>query len=527
MPVTRFQVRVAAGPGRHHGAPGRRATPSRSSSASSTPTAPTSTRRAQRKIERSSTARTSAGRSPPTSATSASRPGPSSTTRAALMRHRRRRRHPRPPASRSWSTTPTARPRFVMPNVLAKLGADVLAVNPYASTAGRRRLRAPTSTPPRVADLVRAVGRPPRARCIDPDGEHLTLDRRRGPRPHRRRRPCWRCVHARRRRPASRAPRSPCRCRSAAAAERIAAEAGRRDRVDQAVDARPHGRRRVRAASPSPPARTAASSSPTSCPPSTPPPPSSSCSSCWPAPGSRLSKVVAGLPRGPRGPRERGHARGSRRAWSCARWSSRPRTASVVLVDGVKVIHDDGWALVLPDPEEPVTHVWAEGAERRRGPPPGPGVRPPHPPAAAVAQPRRRAGHGATSRAMNVPDDLRYTQDHEWARLEDGRVRIGHHRLRPGRPGRRGVRAAARASAPTVEAGASARRGRVDQVGVRHLRPGGRHGRRGQRRAGRRAPAPQRGPLRRGLDLRDRARRPGRRSTRLLDADGYRALIDG
>ncbi|HEX5266191.1 MAG TPA: glycine cleavage system protein GcvH [Acidimicrobiales bacterium] len=26
---------------------------------------------------------------------------------------------------------------------------------------------------------------------------------------------------------------------------------------------------------------------------------------------------------------------------------------------------------------------------------------------------------------MNVPDDLRYTQDHEWVRLEDGRARIG------------------------------------------------------------------------------------------------------
>lgn len=26
---------------------------------------------------------------------------------------------------------------------------------------------------------------------------------------------------------------------------------------------------------------------------------------------------------------------------------------------------------------------------------------------------------------MNVPDDLRYTSDHEWARLEDGRVRVG------------------------------------------------------------------------------------------------------
>jgi mannose-1-phosphate guanylyltransferase/phosphomannomutase len=31
-----------------------------------------------------------------------------------------------------------------------------------------------------------------------------------------------------------------------------------------------------------------------------------------------------------------------------------------VLVDGVKVLHHDGWALVLPDPEEPVVHVWAE-----------------------------------------------------------------------------------------------------------------------------------------------------------------------
>jgi glycine cleavage system H protein len=26
---------------------------------------------------------------------------------------------------------------------------------------------------------------------------------------------------------------------------------------------------------------------------------------------------------------------------------------------------------------------------------------------------------------VNVPDDLRYTKDHEWVRLEDGRVRIG------------------------------------------------------------------------------------------------------
>jgi mannose-1-phosphate guanylyltransferase/phosphomannomutase len=32
----------------------------------------------------------------------------------------------------------------------------------------------------------------------------------------------------------------------------------------------------------------------------------------------------------------------------------------VELVDGIKVIHDGGWALALPDPEEPITHIWAE-----------------------------------------------------------------------------------------------------------------------------------------------------------------------
>ncbi|MCU1430691.1 MAG: sle [Actinomycetia bacterium] len=32
-----------------------------------------------------------------------------------------------------------------------------------------------------------------------------------------------------------------------------------------------------------------------------------------------------------------------------------------VLVDGIKVLYPDGWALVLPDPELNVTHVWAEG----------------------------------------------------------------------------------------------------------------------------------------------------------------------
>jgi mannose-1-phosphate guanylyltransferase/phosphomannomutase len=62
---------------------------------------------------------------------------------------------------------------FVMPNILAKLGADVLAVNPFASTRGimswDRHEHAAS-----VASLVRAAGATLGA-VVDPDGEHLTL----------------------------------------------------------------------------------------------------------------------------------------------------------------------------------------------------------------------------------------------------------------------------------------------------------------------------------------------------------------
>ena len=38
--------------------------------------------------------------------------------------------------------------------------------------------------------------------------------------------------------------------------------------------------------------------------------------------------------------------------------------AELVLLDGIKVMMPTGWVLVVPDPEEPTTHVWAEGADR-------------------------------------------------------------------------------------------------------------------------------------------------------------------
>jgi mannose-1-phosphate guanylyltransferase/phosphomannomutase len=36
---------------------------------------------------------------------------------------------------------------------------------------------------------------------------------------------------------------------------------------------------------------------------------------------------------------------------------------TLTLVDGIKVQTDEGWVLVVPDPEEPTTHIWAEGRD--------------------------------------------------------------------------------------------------------------------------------------------------------------------
>lgn len=41
------------------------------------------------------------------------------------------------------------------------------------------------------------------------------------------------------------------------------------------------------------------------------------------------------------------------------------REKNLILVDGVKVLDPNGWVLVLPDPEKPLTHIWAESTSGR------------------------------------------------------------------------------------------------------------------------------------------------------------------
>ena len=41
--------------------------------------------------------------------------------------------------------------------------------------------------------------------------------------------------------------------------------------------------------------------------------------------------------------------------------TERFRDREVDLLDGIKVFEERGWAQVLPDPDEPLVHIYAEG----------------------------------------------------------------------------------------------------------------------------------------------------------------------
>jgi mannose-1-phosphate guanylyltransferase/phosphomannomutase len=40
----------------------------------------------------------------------------------------------------------------------------------------------------------------------------------------------------------------------------------------------------------------------------------------------------------------------------------RVKNKKLVLIDGIKIIEDDTWVLIVPDPEDPITHIWAEAS---------------------------------------------------------------------------------------------------------------------------------------------------------------------
>jgi mannose-1-phosphate guanylyltransferase/phosphomannomutase len=244
---------------------------------------------------------------------------------------------------------------FVMPNVLAKLGAEVLAVNPYAATAGAVTFDAATSAA-RVGELVRASGSHAGV-VIHPDGEHITLVDDDGRvlsndealfallslvvRAHDR-------------------PRVALPVAVSRAAERICNDAGAE--IVWTKLSTPH----LMEVAGSGGVTFAASQEGGYIFPSFLPAYDSAATlvnllALLASTGVRLSKVVSQLPRVSVA-HESVVTPWEQKGLVMRTLVERMPDRELVLVDGVKVLHDDGWALVLPDPEEPVTHVWAEGS---------------------------------------------------------------------------------------------------------------------------------------------------------------------
>ncbi|MDP1821302.1 MAG: sugar phosphate nucleotidyltransferase [Acidimicrobiales bacterium] len=244
---------------------------------------------------------------------------------------------------------------FVMPNVLAKLGADILAVNPYASTPGTLDLDRHAHAE-NVASLVRASGAHLGA-VLDPDGEHLTL--------------------------IDDAGHVLSDGESLLALLTLVSDHLLGDTVALPVNvtryaeviAEPFGVRVRRTKLSSSALMDAASEPGVGF--------SASTDGGFILPGflpafdaaatlvkvlellarsgSRLSTVVDGLPR-PRLARETVVTPWEQKGMVMRTLVEMSKDREVQLIDGVKVRHDDGWALALPDPEEPVTHIWAEAA---------------------------------------------------------------------------------------------------------------------------------------------------------------------
>src|SRR3954468_23044881 len=244
---------------------------------------------------------------------------------------------------------------FVMPNLLAKLDANVLAVNPYASTRGILGYE-PQRHAEQVAGLVRTSGAHLGA-AIDPDGEHLTLIDDEG----------HVLTHV-----------------EAVLAllelvgdhllgDRVALPVAVTDHAERLLA--PHGIRLQHTKMATPALMDAASDPGIGF--------AASLDGGYILPGFlpafdaaatfvkvlellarhevRLSSIVHGLPRVSMA-HETVVTPWEQKGTVMRSLMEMTKDRELELVDGVKVRHEDGWALALPDPEEPVTHVWAESA---------------------------------------------------------------------------------------------------------------------------------------------------------------------
>jgi mannose-1-phosphate guanylyltransferase / phosphomannomutase len=242
---------------------------------------------------------------------------------------------------------------FVMPNVLAKLGADVLSVNPYAST--RQALTFDRwQHAGELAELVRAAGAHMGA-VIDSDGEHITLvdDAGHVLSDDEGMLALLRLVLATSDKPTVAVP---------VAAPR-AVEAMCEQMGGQLIWTKLSTAHLMEIAS-TPGVDFAASQEGGYIFPSFLPAYDAVAAfvktlGLLSASGQRLSKVVAALPR-VHIAHESVVTPWEQKGLVMRTLVERIKDRELVLVDGVKVMHDDGWALVVPDPEEPVTHVWAE-----------------------------------------------------------------------------------------------------------------------------------------------------------------------
>ena len=242
----------------------------------------------------------------------------------------------------------------VMPNVLAKLGADVLVVNPYAATARAVSFDAQAQAR-NVADLVKASGAHLGA-VIHPDGEHITLVDDSG--------------HVLTDdegvlalltlvREAYDKPRVALPVAVSVAAEDICREGGME--IVWTKLSTPH---LMEVASTAEVIFAASQEGGYIFPAFLPAYDSAatlvSLLAMLAKTGVRLSKVVSQLPRIHMA-HESVMTPWEQKGLVMRTLVERIKDRELVLVDGVKVLHDGGWALVLPDVEEPVTHVWAEG----------------------------------------------------------------------------------------------------------------------------------------------------------------------